>query len=139
MALITTHPSRLSNKEKKVLRERFQLGNIFTRESDIQRACHAIFCMNQLLKGQPADTSGGANGGGGGKLSAQYPFMSQDFSSIHSAHKVFIPSSAEISMFIDYLDSSSDMLYNYLKGIREKQYMSEGELTYLSLWVVSLV
>lgn len=130
MALITSHPSKLSNKEKKVLREKFQLGNIFSRESDIQRACHAIFCMNQLLKGQPAEASGGGNAG---KLSAQYPFMSQDFSSIHSAHKVFIPSSAEISMFIDYLDSSSDMLYNYLKGIREKQYMSEGEFANILL------
>ena len=47
---------------------------------------------------------------------------------------LLLPPLLLLSLAIDLLDQHVDVLYNCLKNIREKQYMSEGRLALLSVY-----
>ena len=113
----------LTAKERKAIKERSYLGNIFSRQSDMHKAYNAIIYMVELQKGNVDQTNMKAIQSLN-TLSAQL----QEIKNADSAGKLIMPRTNEICYVLDLLENTADVYFNFLKSSREKQYMVEVSL-----------
>ena len=107
---------------------RYLVKNAFSRDSDRLRAVNTIYYMAELHR----------------SINEFVPAQDQTAISSHNARlllteagagvvgeQILVPPSYDIAQAVDLLDQHVDVLYNCLKNIREKQYMSESKHRYL--------
>lgn len=122
------------NKEKRTVRDRMQLGSIFSRESDIHRAYNTIVYMLELQKSNIEAINPRAY-----QQIASLSNLLQEIKTVQAAAKLIIPRVSEINYALDLLHQTSENYYTVLKNYREKQYMLECEAPFLAhcLWLTN--
>jgi hypothetical protein len=114
---------KLSQKERKQLQmERLQLGNIFTKETDLHRAYNTMAYMLELQKTQ-IDLNNA-------KAVQQLTLINnsfQEIKTVQAASKLLVPKSSEICYAVDLIDSNIEAMYVLLGNQRAKQYMTESK------------
>ena len=118
------HPYIKAIQNIHAVREHFALKNVFSREADRMRAVNAVYYMSELQRSAnefvpPRDHS---------ELSLfNHRLLMQQHTPTVISEQLLLPPTHDINQAVDLLDQHVDVLYNCLKSIREKQYMSEGE------------
>jgi hypothetical protein len=110
------------------VREHFALKNIFARDADRMRAVNAVYYMSELQRS--ANEFVPARDHSEMSLFNHRLLLQQHTPSV-IAEQLLLPPTHDINQAVDLLDQHVDVLYNCLKSIREKQFMSEGGVSFL--------
>lgn len=117
------HPYVKAAQNINSVRDQFALKNIFTRDADRMRAVNAVYYMSELQRS--ANEFVPARDHSDLSVFNHRLLLQQHLPNV-IAEQLLLPPTHDINQAVDLLDQHVDVLYNCLKSIREKQFMSEG-------------
>jgi hypothetical protein len=117
------HPYVRASQNIHAVREQFALKNVFSREADRMRAVNAVYYMSELQRSANEFVPARDHS----DLSVfNHRLLLQQHTPAVISEQLLLPPTHDINQAVDLLDQHVDVLYNCLKSIREKQFMSEG-------------
>lgn len=117
------HPYVKAVQNINSVRDQFALKNIFSRDADRMRAVNAVYYMSELQRS--ANEFVPARDHSDLSIFNHRLLLQQHLPNV-IAEQLLLPPTHDINQAVDLLDQHVDVLYNCLKSIREKQFMSEG-------------